>query len=68
MTQRQLGFVALALTLAYAVAFFTLRDPVCRIGSVSRASIGCAPPPAPIYERRHPAGRVVMLSATRAAI
>jgi hypothetical protein len=57
MTKRQFELIALALVIAYAILFFTARNPVCRIGGVSGSGIACAPaPPPPKLEQRPAAG------------
>lgn len=57
MTRRQFEFIALALLIAYAILFFTARDPVCPIGYVGRAGIDCAsPPPTPKLLEPRPGG------------
>lgn len=61
MTRRQFGLIALALMIAYAILFFTGRDPVCAIGYVGRAGIDCAPAPK-LLEPRPGGGFTVMLT------
>lgn len=61
-SQRKLELFALALVIAYAVAYFVGREPVCEIGSVGRASVSCRPlPPAPKQEKRPGGGFLVLL-------
>ena len=62
MTRRQFEFIALALLIAYAILFFTARNPVCLIGHVSRRSIECAPAPK-LLEPRPGGGFTVMLES-----
>jgi hypothetical protein len=43
MTSRGFTLIALALGLAYVVAYSATRKPVCRVESASRATVRCAP-------------------------